>query len=220
MKMTMPMTSVRKTTLQAIEDIKSVMGTLPWDEASFYGLWLAQTYFYVRNATRVLAKAAYRCTHEEEPMHKKLLQGINEEKNHEIMATNDLKTIGFTMNSFHEMPATTAYYQTLLAATDYDGPYALLGYFVTLEGLGAIGCDHVFDTTFAKFGKMATQFLRVHTRVDKHHFDDGIDYIETLPQDKQDLIERYVAVSSRLYINMLNEVKAEHKKFSPNLKSA
>ena len=214
------MTPVRKTTLKAIEDMKNVMGTQPWDDASFYGLWLAQTYFYVRNATRVLAKAAYRCTHDEEPIHKKLLQGINEEKNHEIMATNDLKTIGFSLSSFQEMPATTAYYQTLLAAIDYDGPYALLGYFVTLEGLGAIGCDYIFETAFGKFGKMATQFLRVHTRVDKHHFDDGIDFIETLPADKQALVERYVKVSSLLYINMLKEVGSEYKKFSPNLKSA
>lgn len=213
-------TNVRASTMNAIDDMKSVLATLPWEDAQFYGHFLAQTYYYVRNATRVLAKAAYRCSHEEEPLHKKLIQGINEEKNHEIMATNDMNEIGFTLQNFPEMPATSAYYQTLLATIDYDGPYALLGYFVALEGLGAIGADHVFDSTFNKFGKKATQFLRVHTRVDKHHFDDGLAFIETLPPEKQAIVEKYVKVSSKLYINMLNETRATYKNFSPNWQAA
>lgn len=203
--------NVRETSHRCIKEMQDTLGAMPWQSPEFYAQFLAQTYFYVRNATRVLAKAAYRCTHEEEGLHKKLLQGIIEEKNHEIMAINDLKEVGYDMASMKELPSTTCYYQTLLAAIDYDGPYALLGYFVALEGLGAIGADYVFDSTFAKWGKKGTQFLRVHTRVDQHHFTDGLEFIESLPIDKQIMIEKYVESSTKIYIGLLEGVKATYK---------
>lgn len=214
------MSSVRTTTLFWIDEMKKAAAELPWEDRHFYAVFLAQTYYYVRNATRVLAKAAYRCNHDEEGLHKKLIQGINEEKNHEIMALNDMKEIGYDISQFPENPPTTAYYQTLLAAIDYDGPYALLGYFVSLEGLGAIGADQAFDILFEKYGKKATQFLRVHTRVDKHHFDDGLEFIESLPPTKQTLIEHYVAVSSQLYIGMLKGAVAASRSSKPSSKAA
>lgn len=193
--------------MTAINEMKNAIEKLPWEDPRFYSLFLAQTYFYVRNATRVLAKAAYRCSHDEENLHKKLIKGINEEKNHEIMATNDLKELGYRIENFSELPTTSAYYQTLLAVIDYEGPYALLGYFVALEGLGAIGADSTLNTTLEKYGKKATQFLRVHIRVDEHHFHDGLNFIETLPLEKQKIVEKYVKVSSKLYINMLHEMQ-------------
>lgn len=202
--------NVRETSHQCISRMEAALKEMPWQTPEFYAEFLAQTYFYVRNATRVLAKAAYRCNHEEEGLHKKMLQGITEEKNHEIMAINDLREVGYRMEEMQELPSTTAYYQTLLAAIDYDGPYALLGYFVALEGLGAIGAGHVFDSTFAKWGKKGTQFLRVHTRVDQHHFTDGLEFIESLPMEKQLMIEKYVKSSTELYIGLLNGVKAHY----------
>ena len=203
--------SISKTTRQCIKDMQNAMADCPWQTSEFYAMWLAQTYFYVRNATRVLAKAAYRCTHEEEFIHKKMLQGITEERNHEIMAINDLREVGYEMSEMKELPSTTSYYQTLLAAIDYDGPYALLGYFVALEGLGAIGADYIFESTFEKWGKKGTQFLRVHTRVDQHHFTDGLEFIESLPKDKQVMIEKYVVSSTHIYLGLLAGVKAHYK---------
>lgn len=200
--------SVRQTTLKTINEINEIAQSIPWNNPSVYSQFLAQTYFYVRNATRVLAKAAYRCTHEEEDLHKNLIRSINEEKNHEIMATNDLAEIGYSIHDFKELPTTSAYYQTLLAMIDYDGPYALLGYFVALEGVGAIGADHVLNEALETYGKKATQFLRVHIRVDEHHFHNGLNFIETLPLEKQNIVEKYVKISGKLYINMLNEVLA------------
>lgn len=200
-------------TLKNIAMMKKTIDTLPWEDREFYALWLSQTYYYVRNATRVLAKAAYRCTHEEEDLHKKMIQGIIEEKNHEIMAVNDLKAIGCSIEEFPEFPSTMAYHQTLLAQIDYHGPYALLGYFVALEGLGAIGSDETYDLLVKKYGKEAAQFLRVHGRVDKHHFDNGLKYIESLPAEKKEIIRNAVEVSSQLYNKMLLEVRDRYPEF-------
>lgn len=202
---------IRNITIKAIEEMSQCIDSMPWENEEFYAQFLAQTYFYVRNATRVLAKAAYRCTHEEEPIHKNLIKSINEEKNHEIMATNDLLALGKNILDYKENPATTAYYSTLLSAIDFDGPYALFGYFVTLEGLGAIGADNLLARLNAKYSKKASQFLRVHIRVDEHHFTDGLNFIERLPADKRNTIIHHIEVSKQLYINLVHGVLLQSK---------
>ncbi len=79
------MTPIEKLSRQSIKKMETCFVALPWEDKWTYAEWLAQTFFYVRHATRVLAKAAYRCSFEDEGLHKKLLEGINEEKNHEII---------------------------------------------------------------------------------------------------------------------------------------
>lgn len=209
---------IRATMIERINMMQKTLDTLPWKDRDFYAIWLSQTYYYVRNATRVLAKAAYHCPYEEEDLHKRLIQSIIEEKSHEIMATNDLAGIGRDIKDYPEFASTMTYHQTLLRLIDCYGSYALPGYFVVLEGLGALGTDEIYDSLVAEFGKESVQFLRVHGRVDKHHFDDGVEYIKSLPQAKQDVIMNAAMISSDLYNKMLIEMRDRYQATKGNTK--
>ena len=86
-------TNYKQFTKEIEAQISSIMDAflrVPWHEKRAYGDYLAQTFYYVSHATRVLALAAARCRLTEEPMHKQFLKGIQEEKNHEILALRDL----------------------------------------------------------------------------------------------------------------------------------
>jgi pyrroloquinoline quinone (PQQ) biosynthesis protein C len=195
--------NTRDVVVKSIRSMQAVLDSLTWEDPACYAEYLAQTYFYVRHATRVLAKAAWRCNFEEEPLHKKLLQGINEEKNHELMCTSDLEHVGYDLKEFTELPETSAYYQTLYAMIDAHGPYALLGYFVSLEGLGAIGFNDVYNRVVKTYGKGGAQFIEVHAHLDQGHFEEGLSYILTLPEAQQRLVAETCIVAGRHYESFL-----------------
>lgn len=190
-----------------VRSLQDVYSSLPWENKEFYKNYIAQTYFYVRNATRVLSKAAYKCSHYDNELHRRLIQSIIEERNHEIMAINDLKELGSDIKYYQESPETAAYHLTLMAQIDLEGPYALIGYFVPIEGLAGIGADNVLNNLLNTYGKKASQFLRVHIRVDAHHYHEGVQYIDTLPQDLQDIAVKNAKLSSELFHRFLLSVK-------------
>lgn len=202
------MTPIEKHARECIQYMEKVCLELPWEDKRAYADWLAQTFFYVRHATRVLAKAAYKCRIEEEPLHKVFLRGINEEKDHERMATSDMSHLGFKLEQFHEYPETSAYYQTLYHLIDYNGPCALLGYFVTLEGLGAIGSDKLYERIITSHSESAASFVKVHARIDARHFTEGIELLNSLNKPQLEIVKHGLDLSTELYCNMIRKVTA------------
>lgn len=203
------MTPIEKRARECIKYMEGVCLELPWENKGAYADWLAQTYFYTRHATRVLAKAAYKCRIEEEPLHKIFLKGINEEKDHERMATSDISHVGLRLEHFKEYAETSAYYQTLYHLIDYNGPYALLGYFVTLEGLGAIGSDKLYDRIVNTHSEAAASFVKVHARIDTRHFAEGIARLNSLNKQQLEIVNHGLDLSTELYCNMIRKVTAE-----------
>ncbi len=184
---------------------------IPLENRFSYSQWLAQTYFYVQHATRVLAKASYRCDFENEELHKKLLQGINEEKNHEVLATNDLAFLDARISQFKEFCETSAYYQTLYHLIDTKGPFVLLGYFVTLEGLGAIGSQKIYDRIVGAHGEKASSFIKVHARLDASHYTEALHYLSKLSERHLEIVEYGIEISTDLYCNLVSRVAKETK---------
>lgn len=193
---------------------------MDWKDKSLYADWLAQSYLYVRHATRVLASAAARCSMEQEPLHKKLLDGINEEKNHELLATRDLAHLKYNLKDFNEYPETSAYYQTLYYNIQADGPFALLGYFLPLEGLAAEGLNSVCDTIMSQYSEKGSSFMKVHCKLDLGHFEEGLNFLDTLSSDQLTIIERNMKLSTELYINMLRKIKMSNQSNSKARKTA
>ncbi len=204
------LTPIELNAVECVRKMESYCNRLPWESREAYGEWLAQTYFYVRHATRVLAKAAWKCSMEEEYFHKRLLHGINEEKNHEVMAINDLERLGLYIEDYKENPETSAYYQTLYHLIDANGPYELLGYFVTLEGLGAIGSEGLYNRIVKAHGEDAASFIKVHAHLDSRHFDEGLEMLRALGPKQSQIVEHGLALSTTLYCNLIQAVTTKY----------
>lgn len=192
--------------VQCVESISKQLNQLNWTRPMIYANWLSQTYFYVRHATRVLCYAASHCNLEQEKLHLKLIQGIGEEQGHEFLALRDLKSLQFKIDQFQEFPETSAYYQTLYHNIRTDGPMSLLGYFISLEGLAAIGMTKMTTTIFNTYGDSKAEFLRMHCKVDERHFQEGLNFVCELEEAEIKVVEKYLILSSHLYEGLLQAV--------------
>jgi len=193
------LSSIRTDVTYALDRIYGDYQNFPWEDRQAYGNWLAQTYYYVRQATRLLAFAAARCRLEEEDLHGALLKGAKEEGGHELLALNDLKQLGLSIDSFPELAETAAYHQTLYYAIDHDGPASLIGYFLPLEGVAGSRMAPELARIRQAYGDKAASFLMVHCNLDVGHFDEGLKDLEHFSTEQLLAVKSSVTLSVALY---------------------
>lgn len=193
----------------SLETIHQCYSTFPWYEKRAYAQYLAQIYYYVDHATRLLGLGAARCKLNEEKFHMHFIRNIHEEKNHEEMAKRDLKCLGFKIKDFPELPETSAYYQTLYYMIDNDGPVALLGYFIPLEGLASERLPVVYNYLVSLFGAEACSFLKEHCVLDKSHFAQGLKFLENCNDEQLQVVDKAIVLSTHLYCGIYNRIKSE-----------
>ena len=91
-----------KATLDSAVSAMDARGrSFAWTDRAAYAGWLAQTYYYVRHSTRLLAAAAARFPHGRagDTMHHRFGAHIGEEKRHELLCVRDLQALGETLDA-------------------------------------------------------------------------------------------------------------------------
>jgi len=201
---------VEKTARKCVDDLGEVFERFDWENRSMYADYLAQVFHYVNEVTRLLSYAAARCSRSEELLHKKMIEGISEEKDHEQMAVRDINALGLSIDDFAELEETSAYHQTLYFMIDREGPASLLGYFMPLEGLAAKKLTNHLDKIIECHSEAAAEFLIEHCRLDVGHFDEGLQFLEYLTPEQLRACELTLKFSTKLYIKMVEKIIARH----------
>lgn len=199
--------SIRNDVRTSINVVLNGYRDFPWHEPVVYGNWLAQTSSFVRHATRLLSFAAARCSFDEQALHEKLIQGVQEERGHELLALADLSRLGMNKGDFPELAPTSAYYQTLYYAIDHDGPAALLGFFLPLEGMAALHGASELALVCKTYGPEAATFLQVHCEADKAHFENGLGTLDNLEMNQLVAVQKNLHYSAVLYCEILAEIR-------------
>jgi thiaminase len=197
---------VRQLARDCVKKLSNAVEAAPWDNFDFYSNYMAQTYFYSSHITRAIALAASKCSLDEEFLHVKLIKGLNEEKGHQFMALRDVEALGCDISKYSEFVETSAYYQTLNYKIATEGPFALLGYALVLEGLAADGFQKPAALICKTYKHEATHFVRAHCQLDLDHFDEGLEFLEKLTPAQLQIVEKNMPSSAQIYINMLNSV--------------
>jgi hypothetical protein len=83
----------------------------PWEEKEAYIVWCGQMYYFIRNATRLLASAAARLGVDNDQLHWSFCDHIQEEKHHEKLLVNDLRRLDSCVEDIPEYPEVAAVYQ-------------------------------------------------------------------------------------------------------------
>lgn len=207
----MLLTKINEKINMGIQEIGIIYDAISWGDRWFYANWLAQTFYYTRHATRVISWAAAKTPHSHEWVHLKLIQHIEEEKNHEELANHDLKNLGFSLEQFPELSSTTAYYSTLFYLLEHSSPLALFGYFSILEGLAinaGVKLHHYIEN---QYGKNTATFLKVHCKADVKHFEEDLSILEKFNEQELLVIEKSVVLSIDLYKNLMLELGESSK---------
>jgi hypothetical protein len=191
--------------------IQSELMSFPFEHREFYGDWLAQTYYYVRRVSHVLAAAASRTPIERSALHDHFLRGITEEKDHAVLALEDLKDLGVGIERFPEHPLTKAYYQTLFHMIEHAGPESVLGYFFVLEGVAGTDGRKLYERVDREYRGKAQAFLKEHIMLDADHYPRALRLLETLDDAQLAVVSESTTLAGPLYRYMVATVHAERR---------
>lgn len=171
------------------ETLVSIVNDFPWEDKAVYCEYLAQTYYYVRHSTRLLAASACRFSHQDEALHSRYLKHAREENAHDVLAIRDLEILGSKISQHPELNITKMVYQPQYYQVTYIDPICLFGYIFALEGVASLAGESVYKRVLAAYGKEGTNFLKLHANEDIDHIEKAFKSIEGLPKEKMALIE-------------------------------
>lgn len=180
----------------------------PWDSKLAYAEFLAQTYYYIRHSTRLLAASAARFSQEDQAMHKRFMKHSDEENSHELLAVRDLQKLGYKIADFPELPQTRSFYEVQYYKIEHCDPAALLGYILALE-VTATHLAPIQKKLTGLYGKECVKLIQVHSDEDPDHVEKALKSISALGKQRVNDIQINIEQSAILYASMLDAVKAK-----------
>jgi thiaminase len=195
---------------QCVAQMTAAGAKFPWHSRRAYGDWLAQTYYYVRHSTRLLAAAAARFPLDERgsALHYRFAAHIVEEKRHEQLALRDLQQLGLSLEEFTERDATRMFYEPQYYKIEHQAPAALFGYILPLEAIAATQGKQISAAVIAAFGPKCDAFLRVHGEDDVEHLEKALRIIDSVPEAERGMIAQNLRQSTSAYCQILEEISA------------
>lgn len=169
-------------------ELREVVNQFPWEDSERYRDYLAQTYFYVRHSTRLLAAAACRFPVQMEELHHRYLKHAREENAHDVLALRDLSAMGGHLDHYPEKSWTQMLYQPQYYQVSFVDPTCLFGYIFALEGVAHISGEEVYERLQKTYGGKGTSFLKLHSKEDHDHIEKAFKGIAGLDEARQELI--------------------------------
>lgn len=193
---------------EIIKSLKAI-NTCSWDEKLLYADYVAQTFYYVKHSTRLLALSASRLGYEQQHIHSRFIKHLGEESNHEKLALSDLKHLGFDLSDFPELTSTRLFYEPQYYKVEHQDPLALMGYIIYLEAMAQKICPPMTKQIGRFHGEQCVSFLKVHGEEDPEHVEQAYKLLSTLPPQSMKLILQNISQSSFAFNSIIQELKAK-----------
>ena len=184
---------------KCIKSLEQNWAKVSWDNRLVYAETLAQSYYQTSHTPRIEALALSRCSANSSffPLFVESLQG---ELGHENLAVQDLQSLGYSLESFPELPATSSFYHSIFYLINYESPLSILGYRLPLEGLATQESQILFYERIRDlYGESSTSFYKVHALEDVSHYEKGLKLLEMC--ESKDLIAIYKACQQLAYVD-------------------
>lgn len=216
---------------QTLEELKTIYkeamarldgpsANLVWEDKHQYGHWLAQMYYFLCHATRLLSASAARLTIENDDIHMRMINHCQQEKTHERQALRDLKALGLSHTEFPEHPGAAIMYQSQYYLIDYEDPCALFGCILYLEGYSLHGLQDGYKRSKKAFGDKATLFLRTHTQEDEEHIDQAFEVMSKCNEKQLRSIIWSFKICDFAYVEMMKYIVEQANKASQSFSKA
>jgi hypothetical protein len=192
-----------------VEQVSSAIDRFPWESREAYGDWLAQTYYYVRHSTRLLAASAARFAFDPRgnALHHRFATHMGEEKKHELLASHDLKELGTSIEMLPERSSTRLFYEPQYYKIEHEHPIALFGYILPLEAVGPLCGGKIIGRVAGSHGTKCTSFLKLHAADDVEHVEKALEMVAGVPAHERAIIEQNVRQTTYAYVAMLFDIE-------------
>jgi hypothetical protein len=194
--------------MENVARVGEAIDKFPWEDRTAYGNWLAQTYYYVRHSTRLLAAASSRFGFDEigDALHHRFATHIREEKKHERLALHDLSALALDIATFPELPSTRAFWEPQYCKVEHECPSALFGYILVLETISVTHGPTVRRRVAEAHGEKCTSFVRLHAEEDVDHLEKGYAAAAQLPPPQLAAVHVNVLQTAVGYTRLLEEI--------------
>jgi pyrroloquinoline quinone (PQQ) biosynthesis protein C len=192
---------------EALGPVLAAGDAFPCRSRVAYGDWLAQTYHYVFHTSRLIALAASRCDVCHDTFHRRLVEYLGEEKDHDLLLLDDLAALGYSLDDFPEDPLTAAFWQVDYYRVEHQTPLALFGRSLLLEGAAAERGSLMAEVVADAHGEKAASFLRVHGQEDPGHVERAFATLEGVEEAEATVIAAALTQSGVLYRGMLDNIR-------------
>lgn len=194
---------------RSIQGLGDQFKSMPWEDAAFYALWLAQTYRLVVHTTRFLGLCAGKLGPADDEQHQRVLDHITQERGHDLLALHDIKALGFNIERLPELPETSALYHAQYYFIERHGPTAHYGYSLCLEGLASHVGMQVTERLAKAHGEKTVRFIRLHSVEDVGHFEAGVAGLDGIQPVDRDAVIANLVQSCYMYGAMLGEIRRQ-----------
>jgi hypothetical protein len=173
-----------------------------------YSLFLAQTYYFVKHTTAMLAKIISKSSMYEQNDFKDKLSHFKEELGHESLLLSDLKNLGMDIKQFKEYPETRLLYQSQFYCIEKNID-SHMGYSLYLEGLGAFLGPKILENLINTWGEKSVSFIKTHGIADQKHFTDGVISLEKLSNATKLQVLENLEQTNLLYNSLIKRIYNE-----------
>ncbi len=194
---------IKKAYLESMKNFSQRFPSTLFRDKDVYGEWLAQTYFFVRHSTSLLGYSMPFLKDEKIRHH--FEHHLSEESRHDLLAIKDIERLGKRITDYRESVHTQAFYQGQYYKIAFEGPTALLGYILFLEGLAVHWAKDSY-LNIKDIHKDSVLFLKVHAEEDPSHVGNAIGLIQSLSLQEQERILNNLSYSEALYQEMLENI--------------
>ena len=199
--------ALKQSVLDHVEQLGVSVQAFPWEDKIAYGCWLAQTYYFVRHTTSFLSLTASRFGPWQRDRQYFQIRHLKEESGHDQLLLNDLDALGFTLETFTELPETAALYQSQYYFIDHETPASHWAYAYLLEGLAAKKIKTFIERVETSHPAGSGEFLRVHMDADQGHFERGLEMLDHLTAAEADSYRRNLLQVAYFYARMLEHIQ-------------
>lgn len=191
---------------KCIDSLEEGFKETPWNNRLCYAEFLAQSYYQTSYTPRLEALAISRCNADSDffPLFLESFQG---EIGHESLALQDLKSLGYSIRSFPELPATASVYHSIFYFMNYESPLAVLGYKIPLEGFANRESQKLFYQKMVDlYGESSTSFLKVHDAEDTCHYRQGLEMLQMCTSRDLTIISKVCQQASYTFRAMMASI--------------
>jgi hypothetical protein len=191
-----------------MEKLIHAFNEMPWENKDYYQNWLAQTHYYTRYSTRMLAMTAGWSTSNDKNLYQRSITHLKEESGHDVIAVNDLKNIGGELNQYRELGVTQAMWESQFQKI-LRNPSHLLGYILALETFAVQTFKPMHDRLLKTYPKNACMFVKVHAEDDPEHVEKAAEQIAQCPPEDREAIMASYDQTCDLYRYMLMSIRED-----------
>ena len=189
------------------DKLMAQLNTFPWKDKDAYAKWLANTYHYAFNSTRIIAMGAGVMPPHLTQISNRFIQHAAEEKGHEKLLENDVKALELSMKDIPVSTEMQLFYRSLYFWVSPAGnPVGLFGWILTLEALAANAGGQILAEVKKYHHPKSCSFLNVHSDADPDHLNKALEAICLLSPAELDVVAESIKIYSESYIRLLSEI--------------